>query len=69
VVAERDRVDAGREHLVSKLRRDPDTVREILAVQDAKIDPQLVAQRGQALFQRTAPRDADRVGDEEDSHG
>jgi hypothetical protein len=43
VVAERDRVDAGREHPVGQFRRDADAVGEVLAVEDAEIRPQLVA--------------------------
>ena len=44
VVAERDRVGAGGEQLVGEPRRDPDAVGGVLAVDDADVDLELVAQ-------------------------
>ena len=44
VIAERDHVDAGREHPVRELGRDPDAVCKVLAVEDAEIHAQLVAE-------------------------
>ncbi len=69
MVAERDRVRTPREELVGELRRDSDTVRDVLAVDDADVDVQLVAQRAQTFFDRAASRDADDICDEEDSQG
>jgi hypothetical protein len=69
VVAERDHVGAGLEHLVGELRGDPDAVGEILPVQDARVDAQLVFERRQALLDRTAARDADDVCNEKKSQG
>jgi hypothetical protein len=68
VVAERDRVDAGREHLVRELWRDSNTVGEVLAVRDAEVDAPLFPQRRQACLDRAASGNADDVSDEQDSH-
>ena len=65
VVAERDRIDAGGQHLVRELRRDPHAVREILAVQDAEVDVQLLPQRGQSFLDRPPAGPADDVGDKQ----
>jgi hypothetical protein len=45
VVAERDRVGTGREQLVRELGGDPDAVRDVLAVHDADVGVELVAER------------------------
>src|SRR5256885_587993 len=68
VVAEGDRVDPRREHLVGELGRDADAVREVLAVEDAKIRAQLLAQRWEPLLDCAPAWHADRVRDEENSH-
>jgi hypothetical protein len=68
VVAERDRVRAGRQQLVRELRRDPDAVGDVLAVDDADVDVELVAKRGQTLLERAPSGRADDIGDEEDPH-
>ena len=69
VVAERDRVDAGGEHLVGELGRDADPVRKVLAVQDAEIGLQLFAQGRQALLDGTTAGHADRIRKKENLHG
>jgi hypothetical protein len=69
VIAERDRVHADLEHAVCKLRRDPDAVSEVLAVQDDDIGAQLFAKRRKALFEGATARDADGVGNEQNSQG
>ena len=68
MIAERDHIDAGCEHLVRELGRDADAVREVLAVEDAEIRVQLVAQRRKALLDGAPAGHTDRVCDEEDSH-
>jgi hypothetical protein len=67
VVPERDDVRAGGEELVGELRRDARAVGDVLAVDDAEIDVELLAQSGEALVDRTPPRDAEDVGEEEES--
>jgi hypothetical protein len=57
------------EHPVGELRRDADAVGEVLAVEDAEVGAQLLAQAAQSLFDRTPARDADDVGNEKDSQG
>ena len=69
MVAERDRVDAGGEHLVGELGRDADPVRKVLAVQDAEIGLQLFAQGRQALLDGTTAGHADRIRKKENLHG
>ncbi len=69
VVSERDRVDAHAENLVGEPRRDADPVGGVLAVHDARVDPELRAQCAQALLQRPPSRGADDVGDEQDAQG
>ena len=66
VVAERDHVRAGGEEALGQLRRDPDAVGDVLAVQDAERDAELVAQARQARLDRAAAGRADHVSDEED---
>ena len=68
VVAEGDRVDAGGEHLVGELGRDADAVREVFAVEDAEIRAQLLAKRGEALFDGATAGHADRIRNEQNSH-
>src|SRR5207237_4249083 len=69
VVSERDHVRAGREQPLGELRRDPDAVGDVLAVQDAEADPELLAKLGQPRLDRPPPGRADDVGDEEDPQG
>ena len=69
VVPEREHVDARREQLVGELGRDPDAVGGVLAVGDAEVDVELLAQPRQPLLDRAETRAAVHVGDEEDSQG
>jgi hypothetical protein len=66
VVAERDHVGAGLQQPRRELRRDPDAVGRVLAVEDAEGDAELLLQAGEALLDRTPPRRADDVADEQD---
>jgi hypothetical protein len=67
VVAERDDVGAGCEQLVRELCSDARAVGDVLAVDDAEIRVELLAQPGETLVDRTPPRDAEDVGEEEKS--
>jgi hypothetical protein len=69
VVAKRDDVGAGGQQAVGELRRDPDAVGDVLAVQDAEVDVKLLAQAEQPLLDGTPPGTADDIGDEEKSQG
>jgi hypothetical protein len=66
VVAERDHVGARREQPLRELRRQPAPVGRVLAVDDAEVDVELLAQRGQALLDGAASGGAEDVGQEED---
>jgi len=67
VVAERDRVGAGGEQDVGELGRDPDAVRDVLAVDDADVGVELVAQAWQPRLDRVPASDAANVGEEKNS--
>jgi len=69
VVAERDHVRAGREQLVRELRRDPDTVRDVLPVRDHEVQVELFPQPWQPLLDRPQTGPAVHVRDEEDLQG
>jgi len=69
VIPERDHVGAGGEDPVGELAREPAPVRGVLAVDDAEADAELLAQARQPLLERTAPRYAEDIGDEEESQG
>ena len=69
MIAERDRVDTGGQHLGRELRCDPDAVREILAVQDGEVGVQLVAQCRETLLHGPPAGNADGVCNEQDSQG
>ena len=69
VVAERDRVDARREHLVGVLRRDPEAAGGVLAVDDDERRRVALAQDRQAVEQRAPAEAADDVADEQDPRG
>ncbi len=56
VVSESDRVRPGGEQLVGEARRDPDPVGGVLAVDDAHVDLQVCAQRGQESLERGPAR-------------
>jgi hypothetical protein len=69
VVAEGDRVDSGREQAVGQAGRDPDPVRDVLPVRDADVDPEVCAQRRQALLERLPAGGSDDIGDEQNAQG
>jgi hypothetical protein len=66
VVAERDRVRTRREQPLGEPRRQPAPVRRVLAVDDAEVDVELLAQPRQALLDGPAPGGAEDVRQEED---
>jgi hypothetical protein len=66
VVAERDDIRARGEQPVPELRRQTAPVRRVLAVDDAEVDAELLAQRVQPRLDRLATRSAEDVCDEED---
>jgi hypothetical protein len=66
VVPERDHVGPGGEDAGGELRRDPDPVGQVLPVDDAEVDPELVAEAGQPLFDRTPAGRSYDVGEEEE---
>jgi len=61
VVAERDDVRAGREQPVGELACDACAVGDVLAVDDADVRVELLAQAGEALFDREAAGRAEDV--------
>jgi hypothetical protein len=67
VVPERDHVRAGGEQLVGELAGDAGAVGDVLAVDDAEVRDELVAQTGQALFDRAPSGDAEDVREKEKS--
>jgi hypothetical protein len=67
VVAERDDVRAGGEQAVGELRGDACAVRGVLAVDDADLGAELLAESRQALLDGAPSRDAEDVGEEEES--
>jgi hypothetical protein len=67
VVPERDQVGTRGEQPVGELRRDAGAVRDVLAVDDARVDVELFAQSRQARLDRVAARDAEDVGEKENS--
>jgi hypothetical protein len=66
VVAERDHVGAGSQQPVRELRGDPGSVGDVLAVDDADVDVELVAQRRQTFVQRAPPCDSEDVGEKKE---
>ena len=66
MVAERDRIGTDREQPLGELGCDPDAVGDVLAVDDAEVDAELVAETGQPFLQRLSAGSADDVADEED---
>jgi hypothetical protein len=61
VVAERERVGAGREQPLREPRCQPGAVGRVLAVDDAGVDLELVAQRGKQLLDRAPAGGAEDV--------
>jgi hypothetical protein len=66
VVAERDHVGARGEQLVRELARDPRAVGRVLAVDDADVGAELLAQRRQPFLDGAPAGDAEDVREEED---
>jgi hypothetical protein len=69
VVAEGDHVRPRGEELVGELSRDAGAVGRVLAVDDREVGLIALAERGQVLLDRAAPRDAEDVREEEDLQG
>jgi hypothetical protein len=67
VVTESHDVRARAEQLVGELAGDARTVRDVLAVDDADVDAELLAERGQPPFDREPSRRAEDVCEEEKS--
>jgi hypothetical protein len=67
VVAERDHVGSRSEQLVGELRRDAGSVGDVLAVDDAEVRSELLAQAAKAIFDRAPSGDAEDIGEEEES--
>jgi hypothetical protein len=67
VVAEGDHVGARAQETLGELRRDARAVRDVLAVDDADVGVELVAQRRETLLDGTSTGDAEDVGQEEKS--
>ena len=65
VVAERDHVDPGGEHLVGELRRDADAPGDVLAVDDHEIRLMALTQRRQQTEQGPFAEPPDDVSDEQ----
>jgi hypothetical protein len=66
VVPERHDVRAGGEQLVGELAGDAGAVRRVLAVDDAEVGAELLAQRRQSLLDGAPAGDAEDVREEED---
>ena len=69
MVAERERVRAGGKEAFGESRRDADAVRDVLAVDDAGVDVEALAQVGQQRLDRVAAGATDDVADEQEPHG
>jgi hypothetical protein len=67
VVAERDHVGARSEQLVRELCGDTGAVGDVLAVDDADVGAELVAQAAKAIFDRAPAGDAEDIREEEKS--
>jgi hypothetical protein len=67
VVPQRDHVGARREQPVGELRGDAGAVGDVLAVDDADVGVELVAQAGQAFFDCAPAGDAEDICKEEES--
>jgi len=65
VVPERDRVGAGGEQPFGEAGGQADSVRGVLAVDDAEIDVELLTQRAEAFLDGATSRRPEDVGDEE----
>jgi hypothetical protein len=67
VIAERHHVGAGAQELVGELRGDARAVRDVLAVDDAEVDVELLPERVQAFLDGTPAGDAEDVREKEES--
>jgi hypothetical protein len=65
VVSERDDVRAGGEEPVGELRRDPGSVRDVLAVDDREVGAELLPQPGQPFLDGPPAGGAEDVREEE----
>ena len=65
-VPERDHVGAGGEQALGDLRGDPPAVGGVLAVDDAEVHRELLAQRGEPRLEGAPARGAEHVAHEED---
>src|SRR6185312_5110282 len=65
MVAGRDEVDTGREHLVRGLLGEPEAARSILAVRDNAVNAVLLTRKREMLLQRLAPGSPDNIADNE----
>jgi len=68
MVAERERVRAGCKEALGESRRDADAVRDVLAVDNAGVDVEALAQVGQQRLDRVAAGATDDVADEQEAH-
>jgi hypothetical protein len=66
VIAGRDEVDPGGEHLVGRLAREPEAAGGIFAVGDHDVDVVLFANERQMFGERLATGGADDVGNGQD---
>jgi hypothetical protein len=67
VVSERDHVGTGSKQLVRQLRGDACAVGDVLAVDDAEVGAELVAQAGKAFFDGAPAGDTEDIREEEKS--
>lgn len=67
MISECDDIGSRGEEPVGELARDAGAVGDVLAVDDADVGRKLVAQTGQALFDRAATRNSEDVREEKDS--
>ena len=68
VIAERHRVRARSEEPFGESWRDPDPVRDVLAVDDADVDVEALPQARDELLEGVPTRASDDVADEENAH-
>jgi len=69
VVPQRHRVRAGGQQALREPWRDAQAVRDVLAVDDARVDLEALAERREQPFDRVAAGTSDDVPDEQQAHG
>jgi len=69
VVPQRHRVGAGGQQALREPWRDAEAVRDVLAVDDARVDLEALAERREQPFDRVAAGTSDDVPDEQQAHG